>query len=228
MQAEDFVAEAREHANTIWDSIHVHPFVKGIGDGTLSRSRWMFYLREDHAYLVDSCRVLGLAVARAAGWEDMRFFSRLLDTTIGVEMELHLEACASFGIDARELESAMPSLLTSAYASYLLRTAYEGGTGDLVAALLPCYAGYVDVAERLREAGLPREPHLRAWIEAYVSPEMRDNAGWLARRMNENARGSTPADRARWLNLYHDSARFELLFFDMCWDESRWPGHRLE
>jgi len=220
MQAVEFAAVVRARADRVWDTIHAHPFVRGIGDGTLSSSRWAFYLREDYSYLVDFCRVLALALARAARWEDIRFFSRLLDTTIRVEMEHHLEACSGLGISRGDLESRKPSVVAGAYANHLLRTAYEGSAADLNAALLPCYAGYVEVAERLAGAGLPQEPRYRSWIEAYVSPEMRENAAWLTRRMNEHAAGSKPAERARWLDLYGTSARFELLFFDMCWEES--------
>ncbi|MFB3853748.1 MAG: thiaminase II [Vicinamibacterales bacterium] len=224
MQAADFLTEARERESQTWNTIHQHPFVRGIGAGTLSRSRWAFYLREDHAYLVDSCKVLALALARSGGWEDIRFFSRLLNTTVEVEMPLHLGACAELGISRDELQQHRPSFATLAYASHLIRTACEGGAADINAALLPCYAGYVEVAERLQEAGLPGEPRCRAWIEAYVSPEMRGNAAWMARRMNEHAAGASPSDRSRWLDLYSVSARFELLFFDMCWQESPWPG----
>ena len=215
--ADDFVRTAREQTGPVWDAIHAHPFVRGIGDGTLSRARWAFYLREDHAYLSDLCRLLGLAAARARDPEDMRFFSRLLATTLDVEIELHLRACAALGIDRAELENPNPSLVTTGYASYLLRTAYEGNSADVIAGLLPCYAGYVEIAGRLRDAGLPEEPRCREWIETYVSAGMRDIAAWLARRMDDHARAGTPADQARWLTQYSTSARFELLFFETCW-----------
>jgi thiaminase (transcriptional activator TenA) len=220
----DFAGHLREQTDPLWQAVHRHPFVKGIGGGTLSDDRFVFYLRQDYVYLIEFCRVLAAATARTEDLEAMRFFSRLLQATLHTEMELHRRTCAAFGIDAGDLERTEPALVTTAYASTLLRTAYEGTASDVIAALLPCYAGYVEIAERLGEAGLPAERHCRDWVESYSSPEMRDSVEWLVRRLNGCAHHASPADRNRWLRLYRISARFELLFFEMAWEKSSWPA----
>jgi thiaminase/transcriptional activator TenA len=208
----------------IWRAIHAHPFVRGIGDGTLSPDRFRFYLEQDYVYLIGFSRVIALAAARADTLEEMRQFSSLLDVTLSREMELHRRTCAGFGVDAATLERTEPGLVTAAYTSGLLRVCYEGRLSDIVAVLLPCAAGYVEIASGLRERGLPPQGHYRDWIETYGSPEMRALAEWLTRRMDTKAAESTPADRDRWLALYRTSARLELLFFDMSWERSPWPA----
>jgi thiaminase/transcriptional activator TenA len=218
-----FTAEMRERTVAIWRAIHAHPFVRGIGDGTLSPDRFQFYLEQDYVYLIDFSRVIALAAARAETVEEMRQFSTLLDVTLSREMELHRRTCAAFGLDATRLERTEPGLVTAAYTSGLLRVCYEGRLSDIVAVLLPCAAGYVEIASGLREHGLPPAGHYRDWIETYSAPEMSALAEWLTRHMDGKAPASTPADRDRWLALYRTSARLELLFFDMSWEKSPWP-----
>jgi thiaminase/transcriptional activator TenA len=223
MATGSFVAEARERNDALWRAIHDHPFVRGIGDGSLPRDRFEFYLRQDYVYLVDFGRVLALASARATDLEEMRFFSVVLEATLGSEMELHRRTCADFGIDADQLERTEPALITTAYTGALLRACSEGPLSDIIAVLLPCAGGYVEIARRLRAAGLPGQRHLRDWIETYSSEEMVAMAAWLDDRMNRFADGAPSRDRERWLRLYRTSARFELLFFQMAWEKAEWP-----
>jgi thiaminase/transcriptional activator TenA len=219
-----FTGEMRARTDSIWSAIHGHPFVRGIGDGTLSRDRFQLYLEQDYVYLIDFSRVIALAAAKAETVEEMQQFSKLLDATLAQEMELHRRTCASFGMDIACLERTEPGLVTAGYTSGLLRVCYEGRLSDILAALLPCAAGYVEIAGRLRERGLPSPSHYRDWIETYSSPEMNALAEWLTRRMNIAAMESAPTDRDRWLALYRMSARFELLFFYMSWEKSLWPA----
>jgi len=113
--------------------------------------------------------------------------------------------------------------VTAAYTSALVRTGHEGSFGDIVAALLPCAAGYVEIAGLLAARGLPDAPHHRDWIETYSSVEMKEIAGRLGTIMNGCAESGSAGDRERWLRLYTMSARLELLFFQMAWERSLWP-----
>lgn len=218
-----FVGEMRGATATVWSALHAHPFVKGIGDGSLSRDRFEFYLRQDYVYLVDFARVLAMAAAKAPDLATMTRFSALLDATLTIEMDLHRRTCTSFGIGAAELERTEPSAVTAAYTAMLLRACYEGPMSDIIAALLPCAAGYVEIAVALRETGLPEATHCRDWIETYASAEMQEVADWLIGLMNGSAARAPDADRERWLGLYRTSARFELLFFQAAWEKTMWP-----
>lgn len=219
-----FVDELRADTDSLWQTIHGHAFVRGIGDGTLSRDRFKFYLRQDYPYLIDFSRVLGVATAKSETLDEMRQFSSLLDATLTKEMELHRRTCAGLGIELADLERTEPGLITTAYSAFILRACYEGCLSDILAVLLPCEAGYVEIAQRLREKGLPEPPHYRDWIETYTSSEMTVLADWLARRMDSLAEDMTSAARRRCARLYRASVRFELLFFEMVWEKTLWPA----
>lgn len=42
-----------EDVKEIWDGYLKHPFVSGIGDGSLSLERFRFYMLQDYLYLYD-------------------------------------------------------------------------------------------------------------------------------------------------------------------------------
>ena len=57
---ERFTERLRQEAAGIWEAQSQHPFVRGIGDGTLSLDRFKFWLRQDYLFLIEYARLLGL------------------------------------------------------------------------------------------------------------------------------------------------------------------------
>lgn len=213
----------RQKSARLWDAIMTHPFVLGVGSGELARERFEYYLAQDYVYLKEFARVLGLASAKSDELSDMADFAKLLHATLEIEMDLHRRTCADFGIGERDLEKVEPSLVTTAYASLLVRTCYEGRSADILAALLPCEMGYAEIAGALKTRGLPENRHYRDWIETYASAQFREFADWTAGKFDELSAGAPDRDVERWYRLYLTSARFELLFFEMSWTRESWP-----
>ena len=207
--------ELRSFASGIWEAQHAHPFVQGIGDGTLDVERFRHFVRQDYVYLIEYSRLLSLASARAprAAW--MRRFAELAGSTLGTEMDMHREFAAGWGISAEELEYERGTATTRAYTDFLLRTAALGDFAELVSALLPCVWGYAEVGRALapRAEGNP----YAAWIETYASPEFAAQAGWCRALTDELAAGLDDSGRARMLEAFLQSSRHELAFWDMAW-----------
>jgi len=223
MSNASFYRELREKTDPTWEAIFHHPFVTGIGDGTLSRDRFEFYLKQDYVYLIDFCRVFALACAKSRTLPEMGTFAALLHATLTTEMALHRKTCAAFGIAEEVLATTPKRPTTAAYTDLLVRTAFEGELSDILAVLLPCACGYVEIGKRLESAGLPEDRFYRDWIETYSSAEFRGFADWLIGRMNEHAAGASAQRKEQWHRLYEASARYEYLFFDMSWKREEGP-----
>ena len=218
-----FAENIEQETWPIRQAILAHPFVTGVGDGTLDVARFKHYVTQDYAYLIDYSRVLALASARAPDLETMAWFARLLDETLNVEMDLHRSYCAGFGITAAQLEATEPAPTTVAYTSYLLKTAHQGSFGELVAALLPCQWGYWEIGEHLARRGEPvAAPRYCQWIRMYTAPEFAELARSiraLADRIGEQA-GALEFRAMR--EAYRTSLRFEHLFWDMAYNLEGW------
>ena len=71
-----------EDVKEIWDGYLKHPFVSGIGDGSLSLERFRFYMLQDYLYLYDYARVYALGIVKSREPEMMQFFSQLVNDTL--------------------------------------------------------------------------------------------------------------------------------------------------
>jgi thiaminase/transcriptional activator TenA len=211
-----FTDELRQAAEPIWSAEHEHPFVLGIGEGSLDPAKFRHYIRQDYLFLTDYARLLALGCARAPRLEEMSRFAQLAAAVLGPEMELHRSYAAEWGITTAELEDEPPTATTRAYTDFLLRTAALGDYGELAAALLPCMWGYHELATLLAERGQPTNQLYARWINEYASPEFGELTAWCRTLTNGAVETS---DRRRMSDAFLTSSRYELAFWDASWRE---------
>ena len=217
-----FTDELYRAARTIWDAQVDHPFVRGIGDGSLDPEVFERWVRQDYLYLIEFARVFAWAAAKSDRLESMAWHAAALHLTLDAEMALHREYAARFGITAEELEGETMWPTTRAYTDFLVRTSADGDLADLVAALLPCAWGYVHVAERLAADNPPADQRYADWIEQYTSDEFREAAAWLRSEMDRLAEHAGAEKRARLTDIFLVSSRYEWRFWEMCWTGEEW------
>jgi thiaminase (transcriptional activator TenA) len=210
-----FSAELRDAADQIWRAQHEHPFVRGVGDGTLPVERFARYVRQDYLFLIDYARLLALGAARAPDLPTMRRFAELTEAILGEEMELHRAFAAEFGIAEADLEAEEPAPQTRAYTDFLLRTATVGEFPELAAALLPCMWGYAEIGARLAERERPADPRYARWIETYADPEFGDLAAWCRGLVDRLAEQAGEAARERMRRAFLVCSEHELAFWDV-------------
>jgi len=216
-----FTDELYEAALPVWEAQLHHPFVRGLGDGSLEEERFKRWVRQDYLYLKEFARVFAFAAAKADTLESMAWYARVLDLTLNTEMELHRAYAARFGLDPADLEAEPMWPTTRAYTDFLVRTAAGGDLAEIVAALLPCAWGYVYLARKLAERGLPEDSRYADWIRQYSSEEFASAADWLKREMDRLAEAS-PGKKEVLKQLFLVSCRYEWRFWEMCWKGERW------
>jgi thiaminase/transcriptional activator TenA len=210
-----FTQQLRNSAAEQWDREQAHPFVTGLGDGTLPLPTFRYYMQQDYVFLVGYCRAVALVAAKAERLDEMAWFARLLDETLNTEMSLHVSFCADFGISKDELLSTAPSPTTTAYVDHLVTTAYSGTAPEATMALLPCAWGYAEIGRILSDAGAPEsQPLYGRWIEMYADPEFAALAEWLRAYIDRSADGTGEAGRRRLVDIFEVSTRYEYMFWD--------------
>jgi len=215
-------AHLRQFAGPIWDAQHAHPFVRGIGDGTLDTDRFGHWLRQDYLYLIDYARLFAAAVLRAPDLPTMTTCASLLHGIMHTEMDLHRSYAAGFGITTAELEREVKAPTCQGYTDFLLRTATTGDVTELFGALLPCIWGYAEIGQRLAEGGMPDDPRYVAWIEMYAGEEFATLATWC-RELVDRCGAGLPDEAIRRVEAaFLTSSRYELAFWEMAWTGERW------
>ena len=211
--------------NSLQEAILNHPFVTGIGRGTLDVEKFKYFIRQDYLFLTEYSRTLLLAAAKAPTLEVMGRFAALANSTLGTEIALHRDYSARFGIRGKELEETRPAPTTQGYVNFLLRTAYDGSFAQLACALLPCMWGYCEIGMNLRSQGMPvGQPLYVEWIAMYSSEEFQNLAQWLRQIVDGLAKGATKAERQHMETAYGTSTRYEYAFWDMAWNLEEWKG----
>jgi thiaminase (transcriptional activator TenA) len=209
----------RDTAAGPWRAYSRHAFVEGLRDGSLPRSTFLHYLRQDYVFLIHFARAWALAVAKAETLEEMKTAAATVHALVHHEMQLHIETCAGEGISQAELEATPEAAENLAYTRYVLEAGYSGDFLDLMAALAPCVLGYGEIGARLAaEAG--QTPY-RGWIDTYAGEEYQEvcqGIGLLIDRALERRLGPDWATLPRWQHLcqrFDAATRLEVGFWDM-------------
>ncbi|MCL0100022.1 thiaminase II [Dehalococcoidia bacterium] len=219
-----FSDELRAMAAPMWETEHNHPFVTGIGDGSLPLEKFKYYLEQDYIFLIDYCRAISLAVAKASSVEDMGWFAKLIHETLNIEMSLHVGFCADFGITEEELKSTKPSPTTVAYSNHMIQTAFSGNVGEIASVILPCAWGYCEIGKKLAPQRVSESQPLYArWIEMYNSPEFEELALWIRSFVDRIANDSSESEMARMERAFMLSSQFEYMFWDAAYRLEKWP-----
>lgn len=190
----------KAHTAPLWDSAQEHPFVSGLADGSLPRGSFEFYLKQDYIYLMAYARAWAVATAKAPELELLEVCAGLVSDTLDLEMQLHRDYCAEFGIGPDALAAVEAAPVTQAYADFGLTVAHQGDLLDLLVALAPCGVGYGEIGLRLRPAagfsnGMSAHPY-RRWIETYSGDEFQRYSTWMSDTISYLGMGLVPAAAA--------------------------------
>jgi len=186
-----------------------HPFVRGIADGSLRPVVFARWVRQDWLYLQTYAAVLEGAVAVAPA-ESAKRWRELHDLTVNHELALHRAFARRFGLSPGDLDRSEPTAATVAYRAFL-----RSSLGDyprLVASLLPCGVGYVQIARALAAEPTPADPRYAEWIATYDDPAFREAVRWMEGELDAHGPGhpSVPT-------TYAAGAEHELAFWDALW-----------
>ncbi|WP_096435670.1 thiaminase II [Alteribacter populi] len=214
-----------ENVKPIWQKNHDHPFVQGIGDGTLDKEKFRFFMIQDYLYLIEYAKLFAIGSMKAKDVKTMGEFAKLLDSTLNMEMALHRQYAKEFGISEEELESAEPAPTTLAYTHYMLHVGNNGGLAELVASLLPCMWSYAEIGKALDERpGARDHDYYGEWIKMYSGEEFHELTDWTIHLLDQLAEGKPEHELQHLEEIFLNTTRFEYMFWDMSYHQKTWPG----
>jgi len=198
----------------IWDRQLQHPFVQALGDGTLPRENFEFYVLQDALFLDTLARTFGYAATLTPDRSEIERFGELLLGTIGDEQALHRAYANQFGLTSEQMAATR----------HLLSTAATGTLPELLSAILPCFWIYAEVGRHFTSLGPPPETHpYRDWLATYGSPEFEETAAWLRAALDRRADDLSATALQRLHGIFLISSRYEYMFWDMAWRRDEWP-----
>ena len=209
----------REAAAPVWERCLNHPFVTGIGDGTLDVEKFRFFMLQDYLYLFDYAKVFALGVVKARDPELMRTFAKNVDAVLGSEMNIHHAYMKRLGIAEEQVFAVRPALDNLSYTNYMLSVASTGTTMEIVASILACSWSYAEIGQALAKIpGALEHPFYGEWIQGYASEEYAATNDALICLMNDLAKDASGEQLKHLTDIFVNCSRYELGFWDMSWE----------
>lgn len=192
-------------------------FVRELGDGSLDRERFTYYMAQDALYLADYSRALAGLAAMATDADHSLFWSKASHEAIVVERALHAEHVEDFA-------AATMSPTCRAYTAYLLSLLTSGSYAVAVAGVLPCFWIYQDVGQRLLAAAGDLTDHPYGdWISAYADEAFAESVAQARAITDTLAAQADPATVRRMHEAYATASRYEWMFWDAAHRQETWP-----
>lgn len=206
-------------AAPVWEACLRHPFVTGIGDGTLDMEKFRYFMLQDYLYLFDYARVFALGVVKARDPELMRVFAGNVDAILGGEMKIHRAYMKRLDITEEQVFAVKPALANLSYTNYMLSVAQTGGPMEIVASILACSWSYAEIGQALAAIpGAAEHPFYGEWIRGYASEEYAATNQALIELMDTLAADAGEEQMAYLTDVFVNCSRYELGFWDMAWD----------
>jgi len=191
-------------ANADWaQKILAHPFVRGLGDGSLPVASFKSYVAQDAYFLEAFARAYASCLANSTTRQDLHDFAELIAGVLE-ELKLHKSYAERWQV---ELTGVAPVPATQAYVGFLLANARRGHLGDTIAAMTPCMRLYAWLGHSLAKEKVA--PLYAEWVNTYADPGFEALAVRLESLLDQHAGDSAPV-RAN----YRHAMELEYGFFD--------------
>lgn len=219
-----FSQHLRDIAEPIWAAQLTHPFVVGLGNGTLTERKFRYYILQDALFLSDLAQVFAIASEKAPDAASASTFAKLAEDTLVVERSLHETYGRRWKLTHKQMARTPMAPTNYAYTRHMLQVAQNGSALDAAVAALPCAWIYCVVGRHLLRKGKPAKSHpYRDWLLLYASPEFAEVARWMCARVDAWAKRASEVEKLRLEEAFLISSRYEWMFWEMAWNEESWP-----
>ena len=207
-----------ENAKDIWEGYLQQPFVKELGEGTLSLERFQYYMLQDYLYLLDYVKVFAYGVVKAKDEGMMAEFTSMLHHTLHGEMDIHRAYMSRVGISEEAVAAANPVLANRSYTSYMLDVAARGDELDVLVAVLSCAWTYAVIGKHhMGMLGAQEHIHYGEWVRGYCSDEFQNDSLRLIGLVDELGADISDKRRDELCDVFRNCCLFERGFWDMAY-----------
>ncbi|MBS3785979.1 MAG: hypothetical protein KGY57_04115 [Gammaproteobacteria bacterium] len=213
MLLSSLAAQIKADNTALFDAALQHPFVQGIGNGSLPKAYFARWIVQDWLYLQAYLHTLQQACHLAPDPSARRFWQDLVRLTQEEELDLHRGLAAKFGLSQTDLDNAMPYSATTEYVNTLQSA--NGNYAGIVATLTPCAVGYADIAQHLQAQDTCTDPDYRAWIDTYTDAAFKNAVAQFEAEIDYC--GQNEQDRAVIQHAYTTAAQCEVNFWQSLW-----------
>jgi thiaminase/transcriptional activator TenA len=216
-----FTDDLKQSCIDTWNKILNHTFLIEISTNTLPTDKFVFYLKQDHIFLIEFCSFLQSVKRKSHDVHLAEWFDSLLYSTINFEMQMQNHILNCLGISPDSILNSIPSTTTLNYTSYLRNVSLSSSEsmGIIVSAMAPCPWTYFEIAEKLSRYDIENDTY-RRWVQFYSSSESYVQVKDLKNILCALAKEASNKDKLVMKRYFATACNYELLFWDMAYNST--------
>ncbi len=177
----------KQHCIAEWNMLlnyNSNKFIAEVATDTLPVERFIFYLKQDHAFLKEFCYFL-LKLRDAAEKPSLKTWCEdLHQSTVNHEMRMQKQLLGSLGLSEEgDIETMVLARATKSYISFLRKVSENTSIEEKVSAMAPCPWSYLQIAQQMltsyRENKITSNKVYKRWSEFYASQESLQQVEYL-------------------------------------------------
>ncbi|CDQ41114.1 MULTISPECIES: thiaminase II [Virgibacillus] len=222
-----FTDHLRQENNDIFALIFEHPFVQGVGNGTIPDKALAHYIKADFEYLNAFMQIYGIALAKSKKREDIAYFFDQINFVLNDEIHPHRNFCDHIGVKYEDLQGHPLPPTADHYIKHMMYHAQMGTSGEILGALLPCPWTYLEIGKELMKQFHPTRDHpFYDWISFYASDEVEKTTTEMRSRLDILAANASKSEQDLISEAFRKSCQLELKFWEMAYTCEEWPGEK--
>ncbi|MDQ4101860.1 MAG: hypothetical protein M3115_06710 [Thermoproteota archaeon] len=175
----------KQHCIAEWNMLlnyNSNKFIAEMTTDTLPVERFIFYLKQDHAFLKEFCYFL-LKLRDAAEKPSLKTWCEdLHQSTVNHEMQMQKQLLGSLGLSEEDIEMTVLARATKNYISFLSKASENTSIEERVSAMAPCPWSYLEIAQEILTTYIENKitnKAYRRWAEFYASEESQHQVEYL-------------------------------------------------
>ena len=209
----------RKDADAIWKEIFNHPFVVELYTGALPLEKFKFYVLQDYNYLAADMKNLSILSSKAESVQAMREMIEVAHLEATTEFQSYEELLAKLGYTIEDAMNIETTPTATSYVSFLLATSSLRTFWEGLAASLPCFWTYAEIAEFHRDKLKANKNDLYLdWASVYFTEPYRD----LIDRM-KGLLDNANVEYEKLKEAFVTASKYEYMYWSMAYDMEEWP-----
>ena len=208
-----------QDSKTEWLGYVRHEFVEKLGNGTLSKTAFQYYLIQDYHFLINFARSYALAGSLAKNLIDLKHACNAMETILFTEIQLHLDYCADWDLSPEDIIKADVDPACRAYTNFIFSCATDQSLIKIYVAMAPCMLGYASIGLNLKLHAATGSEY-QTWIDMYASEDFQKAAESESNYLNQLSSSPNLSDQdyLELVTIFKKACRLEASFWQMALD----------
>lgn len=197
-----------------------HPFIQGLGKGTLDKMKFKNYLIQDSLYLKEYGKVYAHVFLLTNNIYDLQFLHTCMGVVVSDETNMHTQYLKDYDLDVYKVDNMEVKTANRNYLDYMLSFAETEDVKEIFMSALPCTLTYEYIGKTLKDRfnHSVSENYYGPWIEAYAGVDFEEFSIRSLEFVDSICKNIDEKEEEKLINIFLNACEYEMKFWDMSYE----------